>query len=84
MSDGKEILFVNKKNILEAQREMYFLLFGDECPVEGNSISDLDSAIVDCEAMVRYSIDSNNKEELSYWRKLLQENKVLRRQMKSD
>lgn len=73
------------KNTLAAQREFISALFGEECPEpeEECSISDLDEAIADCEAMVRYSIDSNNKEELSYWRKLLQENKVLRRQLLS-
>lgn len=72
-----------KKNTLMMQRKMYFELFEDTCPTEEYSIADIDHAIADCEAMVRYSIDSNNKEELSYWRKLLQENKVLRRQIRS-
>jgi len=68
-------------NTLAAQRELIFSMYGETCSEEEYELSDLDSAIADCEEMVRYSIERCDKEEVAYWRKLLQENKVLRRQM---
>lgn len=68
---------------LQEQRKMYSLMFGDDsCHFDETEIRECDSyddAISDCMAMLQYSVDQGNKEEVSYWRKLLQENKVQRR-----
>lgn len=68
---------------LQEQRNMYSKMFGDDnCCFDETEIKDCslyDDAISDCMAMLQYSIDQGNKEEVSYWRKLLQENKVHRR-----
>lgn len=73
----------NKKQTLQSQRDFYFALMGEQpcyedCP---ETIEELDEAINDCYAMLQYSIDHNDKEETSYWRKFLQENKVQRRML---
>ena len=73
-----------QKNTLQSQRDFYAALMGDEtlcCAIEESTIEELDEAIADCIAMLQYSIDQNNKSEISYWRKLLQENKVQRRML---
>lgn len=73
-----------QKNTLQSQRDFYTALMGDEipcCAVEESAIEELDEAIADCIAMLQYSIDQNDKNEISYWRKLLQENKVQRRML---
>lgn len=72
-----------QKQTLQSQRDFYFSLMGespcyDEHPA---TIEELDEGISDCYAMLQYSIDHNDKEEISYWRKLLQENKVQRRML---
>lgn len=68
---------------LQEQRDMYSKMFGDDkCCSDTTEIKDCssyDDAISDCVAMLQYSIDQGNKKEVSYWRKLLQENKVQRR-----
>ena len=73
-----------QKNTLQSQRDFYAALMGDEtpcCAIEESTIEELDEAIADCIAMLQYSIDQNDKSEISYWRKLLQENKVQRRML---
>lgn len=73
-----------QKNTLQSQRDFYAAFMGDEtqcCSMEEFSIEELDEAISDCMAMLQYSIDQNDKNEISYWRKLLQENKVQRRML---
>ena len=70
------------KNTLQSQRDFYVSLFPEQsqcCKENKLAIEELDEAINDCYAMLQYSIDQNDKEEISYWRKLLQENKVQRR-----
>lgn len=57
---------------------------GDEtlcCDENEATIEELDEAILNCTAMLQYSIDLNDKNEIAYWRKLLQENKVQRRML---
>ncbi len=68
---------------LQEQRDFYAAMFGDCCPQYACNYTkdDFDEAILDCYSMLQYSIDQNNKEEISYWRKLLQENKVQRRML---
>lgn len=72
-----------QKQTLQSQRDFYSAIFGkDICRCEESAtIEELDAAINDCMAMLQYSIDHNDKSEISYWRKLLQENKVRRREM---
>mgnify|MGYP000065425620 FL=1 len=73
-----------QKNTLQSQRDFYAALMGDETPcyaIEESTIEELDEAIADCIAMLQYSIDQKDKNEISYWRKLLQENKVQRRML---
>ena len=73
----------NQKQTLQSQRDFFSAFFGEEvCGGEQSAtIEELDAAINDCMAMLQYSIDHNDKSEISYWRKLLQENKVRRREM---
>lgn len=70
-----------KKQTLQSQRSAYFTLMGKEscCPEYEATAEELDEAIDDCKAMLDYSLDRKDKEEIAYWRKLLQENKVARR-----
>lgn len=77
-----------QKDTLQAERKFYAAFMGDQplCCYENSvedsaTIEDLDEAIADCNAMLQYSIDLNDKKEISYWRKLLQENKVQRRML---
>ena len=69
------------KNTLQSQRDFYAALMGESqcCGEIKATIEELNEAINDCYAMLKYSIDQKDKEEISYWRKLLQENKVQRR-----
>lgn len=71
------------KVTLQQQRDFYSELMGEQpCPEsEKNSKEELDEAILDCQSMLLYSIDRNDKEEIAYWRKLMQENKVQRRML---
>ena len=73
------------KNTLQSQRDFYAALFPEQsqcCSRENDlMIEELDEAINDCYAMLQCSIDQNDKKEISYWRKLLQENKVQRRML---
>lgn len=72
-----------QKQTLQSQRDFFSAFFGEEvCSGEQSAtIEELDDAINDCMAILQYSIDRNDKNEISYWRKLLQENKVCRRKL---
>ena len=74
-----------KKQTLQSQRDFYFAFMGESPCYDDHpaTIEELDEAINDCYAMLQYSIDHDNREETSYWRKLLQENKVQRRMLVS-
>lgn len=69
------------KQYLQQSEEFYNAMFGEECCHEDENITlqELDLAINDCQAMLDYSIDLNDKSEISFWRKLLQKNKMQRR-----
>ena len=73
----------NQKQTLQSQRDFFSAFFGEEvcCGEQSATIEELNDAINDCMAMLQYSIDRNDKNEIFYWRKLLQENKVRRREM---
>lgn len=69
------------KQYLQQSEEFYKAMFGEECCPEDENVTlqELDDAINDCKAMLDYSIDLNDKSEISFWRKLLQKNKMQRR-----
>ena len=73
------------KNTLQHQREFYSAFYGEDiCGAEETATEEeLDEAIAECAMMIEYSIDRGDKEEISFWRKMLQENKVQRRKMLS-
>lgn len=75
------------KVTLQNQRDFFSAFYGDdycECGSDRNaSLEEIDSAIVDCEMMLQESIDRTDKSEISFWRKMLQENKVSRRELLS-
>lgn len=55
------------KVTLQQQRDFYSDFMGEElCPDQKEvSKEELDEAILDCQSMLRYSIDLNNKEEVN-------------------
>lgn len=69
------------KQYLQQGEEFYKAMFGEECCCEEEdaTLQELDVAIADCQAMLDYSIDLNDKNEIAFWRKLLQKNKMQRR-----
>lgn len=73
----------SQKQTLQSQRDFYFAFMGEPPCYDDSSatIEELDEAINDCYAMLQYSIDLKDKNEISYWRKLLQKNKVQRRML---
>lgn len=73
-----------KRNVtLQDMRNFMSDFYGDGyCDCEGTaSVEEIDEAIADCEMMLQESIDRADKEEISFWRKMLQENKVSRREL---
>lgn len=77
----------SNKVTLQDQRDFFFAFYGDDycgCGSDGNaSLEEIDSAIADCEMMLQESIHRADKSEISFWRKMLQENKVSRRELLS-
>lgn len=71
------------KVTLQSQREFYSAFYGEELCGNEEPVTEeeLDEAIAECKMMIEYSIDRGDKEEISYWRKMLQENKVQRREL---
>ena len=49
------------------------------CASTDSSLEDIDKSIEECEAMLNCSIDTTNKEEIAFWRKMLQQAKVQKR-----
>lgn len=76
------------KTTLQDQREFVSAFYGDDfcggCIEEREAtLEEIESAIEDCEMMLQESIERSDKAEIAYWRKVLQENKVSRREMLS-
>ena len=46
------------------------------------SIEEIDEGIGECEAMLYYSIHKGDDEEVAFWRRMLQKNKVAKRRAK--
>lgn len=68
---------------LQQQRDFYSSFYGDGycyCNAD-DSLENIDQAICDCRMLLEYSIDQKNTEEIAFWRKMLQENKIKRREM---
>lgn len=80
-----EMQKLGRKITLKEQEDFYVALMGEDVCCNGDNnqstIEELDEAIDDCIAMLQYSIDVNNKDEIFFWRKLLQGNKVQRRML---
>ena len=74
-----------QKVTLQQQRDLYVEMFGEESrwpePVQSeNDLQETEEAIAECYAMLESLINrSAHKEEIAYWRKLLQENKMHKR-----
>lgn len=69
---------------LQEERKAVFDMFGEDYVCSENnslSIEELDESINECYNMLLYSIDRQDKEEIRYWRKMIQENKTQRRMM---
>lgn len=70
---------------MQDQRDFFSAFYGDNycgCGYDENaSLEEIDSSIADCEMMLQDSIDRTDKSEISFWRKMLQENKVCRREL---
>ena len=72
------------KQTLQSQREFYAAFFGDgfgcECAMKFTGTKEeLNEAIAENTMMLQDSIDQGDKDEIAYWRKLIQEQKTLRR-----
>ena len=74
------------KNTLHERMQHYTEIFGEDscCPKENIcSIEEINQAIGECTAMLYEAIDRSDRQEISFWRKMLQENKVQKREMLS-
>lgn len=74
------------KNTLHERMRIYTAIFGEDncCPEQNiSSIKEIDQAIGECKAMLYEAIERSDKQEISFWRKMLQENKVQKREMLS-
>lgn len=71
------------KRTLREERDFYSYFYGDDyCGIERETdLDELEITIDECIGMLWDSIGQNNKEEIHFWRKMLQENKVLRRKL---
>lgn len=74
------------KNTLHERMQHYTAIFGEDscCPKENKcSIEEINQAIGECKAMLYEAIERSDRQEISFWRKMLQENKVQKREMLS-
>ena len=70
---------------LAYDRDNFYLEFAGGCaaPTEDMaSIEEIDESIGECEAMLYYNIHIGNEEEVAFWRRMLQSNKVAKRRAK--
>lgn len=67
---------------LQDAEHLYGEIFGETCPVEDStSLSDIERSIEDCAAMLDYSLETADKNEIKFWRRMLQKAKVQRREL---
>ena len=60
----------------------YFAFMGDSCCAECEpTLSDIDQSIAECMAMLDNAIYRTDKNEISFWRRMLQTAKVQRREL---
>lgn len=65
----------------EAQAS-YFSFMGDSCCAEFTStLDEVERSIKECEAMLDCAIYRTDKDEISFWRRMLQTAKVQRREL---
>lgn len=73
-----------KQQYLQDREQLYVSLYGEEpCPESTVELSDseMKESIAECECMLQHFIDISDQEEISFWRKMLQKNKVQRREL---
>ena len=66
-------------------RDNFYLEFAGGCSAMAEdmaSIEEIDEGIGECEAMLYYSIHIGDTEEVAFWRRMLQRNKVAKRRAK--
>ena len=71
-----------ERSCLQDEREAVYAFFGDEyrCyETESQTKEEVEESIMDCHMMLLWAIERQDKEEISFWRKHLQENKVRKR-----
>lgn len=65
----------------KAQTE-YFAFMGNSCGVEPTpALRDIEQSIEECKAMLDYAINRADREEINFWRRMLQTAKVQRREL---
>lgn len=59
----------------------YFAMMGEPCCAEPPELGDIDRGIEDCMAMLDYAIGLADRNEIKFWRRMLQTAKVQRREL---
>lgn len=65
---------------MQEEESFYNALMGEEPCVDESKLTleDIEESIGECTAMLQYSIDTTNKAEISFWRRMLQKAKKQR------
>lgn len=67
---------------MQDARTSYFSFMGDSCCAEFTpELDDVERSIEECEAMLDRAIYRADKDEVSFWRRMLQTAKVQRREL---
>lgn len=67
---------------MQEARAGYFSLMGNSCQAEPTpELSAIERHIEECKSMLAYAIDRTDKDEISFWRRMLQTAKVQRREL---
>lgn len=67
---------------MQEARTEYFAFMGNSCGVEPiPALSDIEQSIEECRAMLNCAINRTDKEEINFWRRMLQTAKVQRREL---
>ena len=71
----------DRMTMQDAQSE-YFAFMGDSCGVVSiPTLSDIEKSIGECKSMLDYAIYRNDRNEISFWRRMIQTAKVQRREL---
>lgn len=75
---------MNKSESVYRQKQSIADFIGCECPGMDETVnnSDYDKNIREINSMIAHFIENENKEEVSYWRQMLQEARVAKRHAK--